>query len=375
VGGHDMAYSMHQVFDLKGSTGGRANMRARKWALSHPGSIVDTNTSNTVMKDLDMLALGKQICLKGDVREMIKHQLEEDYMFLRRWELMDYSTLVTVRYRPLKKKFSTARNEAVLQMFRSAAYCKPEDHGGASVEHLKTMIPGLALAPEVVDSARKYVDLIKGKYLKIKTGGGGVFGRSRERKFECHNGFLCYYTNKKFSDGTSIPHGIFNLALVTSIKVQASKKCVILYFSAYEEKSGTFPHDIEQLWLKITCANATKFKNLADGLTLCVNDLRSARRSFEFADVRLSRTFRPSRFLQEEGGLMSTDKSCCYYIGVIDMLTKWTMFRSRHKLVKNSNTSQQDPETYLDRITKRLESLYLLPGDVDPFAVLAAQKV
>jgi len=73
---------IHEQYDLKGSTKGRK---------SHP--------TESMKKDLDFIAHGKEIHVGRKKAKMFKQQIKLDTEFLRKLGIMDYSLLVGIHYR------------------------------------------------------------------------------------------------------------------------------------------------------------------------------------------------------------------------------------------------------------------------------------
>jgi hypothetical protein len=80
---------IHEMYDLKGSTVGRAATEKEK--ARGPGKCV--------YKDLDLIASGTKIKLGAERKEAFVHQLAQDAEFLQSMSIMDYSLLLGVHHR------------------------------------------------------------------------------------------------------------------------------------------------------------------------------------------------------------------------------------------------------------------------------------
>lgn len=96
--------TLHEIYDLKGSTVGRTNVEGK----------------GSILKDLD---IKRKFYMKSDIKQKFLEQLEKDAQFLAQHNIMDYSLLVGISYNKdgsnleIKK---TRDDNSVISIFQEA---------------------------------------------------------------------------------------------------------------------------------------------------------------------------------------------------------------------------------------------------------------
>jgi hypothetical protein len=98
----DSRVEIHERYDLKGSTVGRAVPDSKRLDPS------------VVMKDLDFEALKRKIHLGPQRKKVFMDQLEKDAVFLTRHGIMDYSLLLGIHYKSLSNAVSYEQTLSVV---------------------------------------------------------------------------------------------------------------------------------------------------------------------------------------------------------------------------------------------------------------------
>ena len=111
---------VERLFDLKGSTGGRSNPVAANWCLGHgEGQALPLPPGKNILKDLDVIALGKSFRITAAQKETLMKSLSGDAALLAKCGLLDYSLLVGVVHNDVvSASLKTQAHRLVLQASR-----------------------------------------------------------------------------------------------------------------------------------------------------------------------------------------------------------------------------------------------------------------
>ena len=114
---------IHERYDLKGSTRGRATSEAEK------------EEPNVVLKDLDWIRAGRKLHLGADKKRRLLAQIKKDCALLERLEVIDYSLLVGIHRASASRQDVASREREASRFYkvrRASADGGDDDGGGGA---------------------------------------------------------------------------------------------------------------------------------------------------------------------------------------------------------------------------------------------------
>ena len=160
---------IHQVFDLKGSTQGRA------------ATAKEVRSGNPVYKDNDFTAMHAQLRLTAFKARQVQEQLARDVEFLRQLSIMDYSLLLGIHYKD-RPTPGEGRSSGVheMEMTRSSGAGSRGDREDAAaagkVDGEKAFTRTLAPTAASGGGASSAASTVAGRSAAVREGGGRADG-------------------------------------------------------------------------------------------------------------------------------------------------------------------------------------------------------
>eukprot|EP00941_MAST-03F_sp_MAST-3F-sp1_P002366 g2366.t1 len=385
---------LHRMFDLKGSTKSRSNKKALKQALVRFGT-EDLMLNNAVMKDIDFLRLGFEINLTEEKKNELIESLTSITNKLAEWHIMDYSFFLGVRFRPLKSSAVCMKTEErrklskiLLHLHRQGVDFKAEERDQVpkivlsrkeailierDVKESKENDSKEFAYQEAINAASEasnHISALSGVYGKYSVHGESWFSSTKDRYFIYRNGYLLYWDRdseiREDDPMLDVPSCGYNLLCVEddqngSPSILNVENEIRIRFKNCFYTGDPHPKDVTDYVLRLHIPNAEQRKIVHTSLHQIVIALRKLYAQLEYQDVKYieGADRKCNKWRRTEGGIVSKDQSCCYYIGVIDCLVRYDAGRKFHRLWSGANGSQLEPKAYAHRFTNNLKTRYM----------------
>eukprot|EP00939_MAST-03C_sp_MAST-3C-sp1_P000126 g126.t1 len=259
----DDVVTIHRRLDLKGSYAGRTAIKKQSNLRSLKALPLDARFDK-ILKDNDFDSLVHSIGnirIGSDRKLLLTETMRADVKFLQRYEIMDYSLIISCHYKvpryvDLDKRPSQDFNDPKWQLreaFQAPVSLKREDIENGMP---KPYLCNIDLQNDICDTRTKlemqssYVDLsIRAAPVK-KTRTHGVLskrndnfsllqGRWSDRYFELHNMFLYYWKSRKAREkGKDTWTAAWNLLRVDTVTLDEEENTLTLAFDDIVKDAG-----------------------------------------------------------------------------------------------------------------------------------------
>jgi len=390
----DDMMTLHRRLDLKGSYRGRTAVKGHEEKRKLKQMPLNQKY-NEILKDNDFDAMVHSI---GSIRigpkktRLLRKIMNADVKFLNRHHIMDYSLIIGCHYKvkchnELSRRPTTDFNDPSQQL-REVLDARPSlkmdeinrgDYNQPKLVNFGFKSDNFVTAEEV-SKRSSMADLGAGAASKqkpaaaLKTHGFldkknthvSLFsGRWQRKYFELHNMFLYYWDEEKDrkKDGGKKWKGCWNLLRVDNLKLDTDKKELTINFDDVDYKKGTGyttktvkSNDLSELreWQRAIQERLDYFQSgelEAEYKRKCEAQDAAANGTAPVLHDDPSEKKEVTRLHDDHvlWGISAHDKSCTYFVGIVDCFTTFDRTRSISYFFEGSTKSNVPPDLYAKR--------------------------